>query len=154
MAFKSDIELRQASKDVLYELEMFQNSVRLLQTGNYTPYNNITVYNALLESFVIHTRNLIDFFYPPQHTKKDDIAAWHFYDDPKWWSLNCPIMSPQLEEARSRANKQAAHLTYTRANLKGNRWMWDEINHKVAPLARLFLSTVSPDRIASHRLSF
>lgn len=70
--------------------------------------------NALLESFVIHLRNLIDFFYPPASSKPDDVVAGDFFSSSEEWEQLRPVMSAALTAARGRANKEISHLTYAR----------------------------------------
>ena len=67
----------------------------------------------MLESFAIHLRNLIDFFYtPPNHARNDDLVAADFFDPPTSWNPG-PI-SKSLSDARERANKEISHITYKR----------------------------------------
>jgi hypothetical protein len=69
--------------------------------------------SALLESFAIHLRNLIDFFYTqPENARNDDLVAADFFDSPGAWNLG-QIPKP-LCDARKRANKEISHITYKR----------------------------------------
>jgi hypothetical protein len=64
--------------------------------------------NILLESCVLHLRNLVDFFYP-QTPKQDDVTARSYI--PGWGARSLPL---ELQEFRVRANKELAHITLTR----------------------------------------
>jgi hypothetical protein len=74
--------LRRYSKDhLLYEVEMFFRVGHLLMTGQFQtsqPEIAIVLHNAIIESFVLHLRNLLDFFYTPP--RKTDVGATMFYD--------------------------------------------------------------------------
>ena len=67
--------------------------------------------NILIEGFVIHLRNVIDFLYTkPQPT---DVCAEDFFPAGDWDKIRPPLSST-LEAARIRANKEIAHLTIDR----------------------------------------
>lgn len=97
---------------------------------------------ALLESYVIHLRNLIEFFYRRRAELKDyqktDIVAEDFFDD----AVNCstPQMSAEMKRAQNRANKEVSHLTAGRQIGKGEDWkvvqLFEEINAVATGFAR------------------
>ena len=65
--------------------------------------------SVLIESFVTHLRNLIDFFCTAAgKEREDDVIAADFCPG---WSEN---MSGTLKEAKERANKELSHLTLGR----------------------------------------
>ena len=69
--------------------------------------------SASLESFAIHLRNLIDFFYTQSgNAQTDDLVAANFFDSPSAWNLGA--MPQLLKDARERANKEISHITYKR----------------------------------------
>jgi hypothetical protein len=86
----SDPELLDYSKEhVVYELWMF----RAVGQALITPLQmSQPLRNALIESFAIHLRNLIDFFYPAQ-IQADDVFAAEFFDDPHEWEKASTISS-------------------------------------------------------------
>jgi hypothetical protein len=48
--------------------------------------SSIAQINAFIESFTIHLRCLLNFFYMPTHqAHKEDVLAEHFFDDPADW---------------------------------------------------------------------
>ncbi len=63
--------------------------------------------NAVLESYVLHLRNLINFFFCKPN-KPDDVVGRDFVAD---WG---PTISLTLEKARTRANKEMNHITSQR----------------------------------------
>lgn len=106
----TDQELRDYSKEhVVYELSMF----RAVGEALIAPVQiSQALRNALIESFAIHLRNLIDFFYPTQ-VQADDVIAAEFLDDPHQWE-KISLVSQALSFARVRAHKEVSHLTRKR----------------------------------------
>jgi hypothetical protein len=67
---------------------------------------------AGIESFGLHLRNLIEFFYPSANGGKgrnNDVMATDFLSSQK-----LPLITEKLKEARERANKELVHLTTAR----------------------------------------
>jgi len=72
-----------------YEVDMFLWSAGLLSNpstrlGGPTPADVRRFNFALIEGFVLHLRNLIDFFYPVT-LRKTDVAAEDFFTDSAEW---------------------------------------------------------------------
>ena len=109
----------------------------LLFTGQFA---SPEVQYACLESFAIHSRNLIDFLYPPERTKDDDVFAKHFFTDPQTWRGLSKSLPPSLKDARIQANKQISHLTYYRLSVKRKQknWYFDAITAALDPLIATF----------------
>src|SRR5437868_5537964 len=97
----SDSELADYSGEhLLYELQIFLFAGKELARPNMTG----PMRSVLIESFVVHLRNLIDFFFtPPNH--EDDVTAIHFC--PQW----AEVIPDTLRVAKERANKELSHLT-------------------------------------------
>lgn len=96
-----------SQEHLLYELHMFR------WVGENLPIDKGFLLSALLESFAIHLRNLIVFFYTgPSNARDDDLVAADFFDSPSSW--NPGTMPRSLNDARERANKEVSHITYKR----------------------------------------
>jgi hypothetical protein len=67
--------------------------------------------NALLESFTVHARCLIDFFW--KTPKGDDASAAHFCPDGSWERARGTIPD-EVSKVNPRVGKEIAHLTYAR----------------------------------------
>jgi hypothetical protein len=76
--------------------------------GNIKPDMDAYLHDALLESFLVHLRSLIDFFY--RGGQDDDVVAKDFFDKPGEWSAN---ESTLLTSAHTRANKELSHLQFS-----------------------------------------
>jgi hypothetical protein len=104
----SNQQLLDYSKEhLLYELYMF----RWLSEN--LPADKGFLLSALLESFAIHLRGLIDFFYTrAERAQDDDLVAADFFDSPDTWDPG--IIPKSLFDARTRTNKEVGHITYER----------------------------------------
>jgi len=79
-----------------------------------------------LESFLLHSRNLIDFFTTNQTNKfKDDIVASDFQTDCHKWVITVKEDIEFLEETKVRINKELAHLTTKRKCGRSNEKEWN-----------------------------
>lgn len=112
-----------SEEHLLYEFHIFRWVAENL------PGEKRFLLSALLESFAIHLRNLIDFFYTqPGNARHDDLVAAHFFDSPGAWNLG--QIPKSLNEARERANKEISHITYKRKGAMDPTKPW--------PVAELF----------------
>jgi hypothetical protein len=93
-----------SGEHLLHELKMFWWVHGHIPPEDQDPFQH----DAAIECFVLHLRNLIDFFYPRESVRPDDVVATDFMDDPKNWSGRA---STTLEAARGRSDKELSHLT-------------------------------------------
>ena len=101
---------------VEYEIGMFRWAINNLRQFAPSP-----LHDVVLESFAVHARNLINYFYGG--SGNDDILANDFIPD---WETIRPPITPVLSEAKSKANKQLSHLSYSRLNkYSGSNKSWD-----------------------------
>ncbi len=140
---RDDQVLKEASYHLQYEIGMiFETALKL------NDQKDIVVYNALFESFLIHTRNLIYFFYgEPVY---DDIVASHFIFG---WELVRGVKSILLKRLEEEANKKVAHLTYQR--FSGDyAWDVDEITHDLRPVIKKFCDLVDDVKVMANFKSY
>lgn len=119
--------LRKAAEHLYYEAWMFYQTLVLLRQ----PRHQIEV-NILLDAFVVHTRNLFDFFYPKEHLKPDDMVVADYLLKPKVFNAG-KIKKSELLFIVRKADKQLAHLTYARNryNQKTKPWPFVDIGRKM-----------------------
>jgi hypothetical protein len=114
--------LKYADEHITYEIRMFKETAIFCSNNLIIDKKNEWVTkNAILESFLIHMRNLIDFLYPKQ-PKKDDITI-NDYLSKEVLSLHLPTITNNVSSYRTRANKEIAHLT-TKRNTDPNEKIW------------------------------
>lgn len=104
--------------------------------------------NAILESFIIHVRGLILFFYA-KGPREDDVVSEDFFENPEQWTGIRPKQSELLLEAEKRANKEMAHLTYARLDVTPDRKHWPilEISKEIDNAIEVFIRNAAKDRL-------
>lgn len=123
---KTNNRLIQASEHLLYEYRMMFWTAKELHKA--IPKEGFA-HNAILESFAIHVRNLIEFFFNDTQKYNDDVLADHYFDHEKnEWKNIRPIQSPLLKSTIKQAHKQIAHLTYSRNNFSDDQKLWRFVN--------------------------
>lgn len=112
------------------------------------------IHNALVESFVIHMRGVLDFLCEPRSLKPDDVVARDYFDDPQEWAAIQPPLSELLAHARKRAGKEVAHLTYERLKVTPEEKLWPflEIEKEIMAVLRVFIAKVPRERLAEEWL--
>lgn len=134
----SEIEL------FLYELDMLNGFCKLWMLSPEDGY----IQNALIEAFLIHARNLVDFL-TDKRNKKDDLTCSDFKD------LNgTMIQKTRLEipdKLIDKIHKHLAHLTKARIEEKPN---WDLllIRNKINQGAKIFLDQCPVSYIESSKI--
>jgi len=116
---KDKNKLNKISHHLWYEFQMFLALTQELSKG----YPAGTINNALLESFALHVRNLIDFLYN-DNSSSDDVFAGDFFQRKEDWIKIRPHITPLLDKAKKRANKEVSHLTYARINITPEEKKW------------------------------
>ena len=142
--------LQRSSKEhLLYEVQMFFQLGHLVMTGHFQtsqPEVAIVLHNTIMESFVLHLRNLLDFFYTPP--RKTDVSATSFYDSGHL-PPDFPAESTILSTAHRRAHKEMSHIT-TERHWEGNPaklWEFHRLLREGKPLVEKFLQTASAARL-------
>ena len=138
---RSQDELQYASDHLYYEIGMFTNLAHGLASGMS---GESVINNALLESYTIHARILLDFLYA-ERPKADDVIAEDFFDDPAKWRNAMPQKSEKVQFAHRRVGKEVAHLTYARQDVtpETKPWPFIEIANEVNAVFAQFLHIVS-----------
>ena len=136
---KDKEKLKCISSHLYYEFSMCTALTQEMIKG----YPPGTINNALLQSFALHVRNLIDFLYNDKH-QPDDVYAGDYFETPeKWQQLRNAIM-PGLARAKKRANKEIAHLTYSRLDVaqKEKKWAFVDLSGEMVKAFDPFVTNV------------
>ncbi|MBK9928198.1 MAG: hypothetical protein IPP66_23265 [Anaerolineales bacterium] len=144
---RSQGQLRDASNHLFYEIWMFQTLAKGMASGIA---GNGAINNSLLESFAIHVRALIGFFYS-DNPRPDDIIAEDFFENDNEWKNIRPVITEILINAKKRADKEIAHLTYNRLDITPEQKPWEFIrifSNLQAPI-KIFLENASTDLLGS-----
>ena len=132
--------LRKASDHLHYEIWMFMTVARSMATG---VYGQGALNNAMLESFTIHARVLLDFFYS-KRPQKDDVIAEDFFNEPAEWHNIRPEMTEILKKLNKRVGKEVAHLTYARQDItpEDKQWYLNQIAQDMSVVVNKFLANL------------
>lgn len=112
---RSDDELKQASEHLYYEYWMFVTLANVQSSG---AFGQSAINKALLESFTIHTRAILDFLYRDESREEDDVLAIDFFNTPDGWKSTRPEKSSTHKSVHKKVGKEVAHLAYARQEIK------------------------------------
>lgn len=145
---KSTQTVINALDHLAYEVWMFE-SVIVAMSSNIT--GNGILNNAIIESFAMHIRNIIQFFYK-DNPQPSDVVAADCFSDPSTWDNICPQITVNLQKAKSRAHKEIAHLTYDRIKVTPEKkpWPYQEIYKDLVYLLQIFLNSVPSNLLSDH----
>jgi hypothetical protein len=140
-------QLRAEARTISYEFVQLCESAERLRKGVFLA-DRITLNNTV-QGFVTACRNLSCFFFP--HTahfpnlEGDDLGAVEYVPD---WPARCPAPSLLLQDAKTTANKQVAHMTGERRDLnagpgKEHLWLIDDIERELLGVVRVFLGALA-----------
>jgi hypothetical protein len=103
--------------------------------------------SAMLESLLLHTRVLHDFFCKDSRLKADDILASDFIDtwDAKLAEAKCPYIASR----KDRLHKALAHLSTQRVKYESDNKEWDiaSIQSEVSALIAEFKNALPTDQV-------
>jgi hypothetical protein len=114
----SESRLRRfAEEHLLYEAGMlYEVTVKLMNRHHE---DDPVVEDALLESFGVHNRNLIDFLWLDRPMKHTDAIARDWIEG---WQP--PAMSERLANVKDRVGKEMVHLSYNRLDVPEDEKGW------------------------------
>ena len=141
---RSPTKLKEAAEHVQYEINRLIDAQELL-SRNLSP----ALTNLVLESFLIHVRNLDAFFYNPRKNR-NDVLAEDFYPDASEWAENRPQLPKVIKENRTRLHRSLAHLSYSRLRYTGEnkKWPHDKMRTEMLKVVKEFLRYLPSDRRA------
>ncbi len=102
-------------------------------------------HDAVLESFAVHLRNLIEFLYGPRKFENNAIAE-DFFADPARWRALSGTKPEDLDRAQKQGHKQIAHISFERVGAD-KRWYVGALTERLHEVVRAFLDNADEDRI-------
>lgn len=103
--------------------------------------------SALLESFLLHVRNLRDFLFRDSSNHKDDVLAVDYFILQEDWRKIRPPMGKYLNGLRERINKALAHISYTRLDYRMDKlWNVEQIKNDLTLPWNAFLNAIPPEK--------
>jgi hypothetical protein len=147
--------LTYSAEHVAYEVDMFFNLAGMLsQPSRKVVANSVDqariINNSLVEAFGIHVRNVVDFLYI-DNPRPSDVVATDFFSQGQWQALR-PVITQNLENARTRANKELAHLTTDR--ISGTNptkdWAFADLANEVRTIVQLFARNAQSSALSAN----
>ncbi len=108
-----------SGEHLFYEIQMLFDLHKRFDT----PPEDSCLYGALLESYIIHTTTLLEFFYKPA-LKVDDAQAIHFIKDIPFWKRDMPRYESYFRKFSRKRNRELVHLSYKRLEVTDEDRAW------------------------------
>lgn len=139
----SDLK-KMSNEHISYEIQMFRATITRMTNGGLS----LDEHNALLESFLIHARCLLDFLYQTEKPRPDDVIADDFFEDPSIFHKLLPHSIPAAEYLKQRTGKEVAHLTYGRLKVSATEKVWNigQIHDQLAEALAIFFECLTADQ--------
>lgn len=141
----SQYYLKQISHDDLsYEIQMFEATAYKLKFGELDSLGK----NVMLESFLLHSRCLLDFLYPPENLRPDDVIADDYFDEPELFRKKMLKKLPVSDYLKKKTGKRVMHLTYSRLSVENDEKIWQvgDIHDQLAGSLEIFFETISQEQ--------
>jgi hypothetical protein len=143
-----DSDLQMASDYLEYHTRMFVEALLWLRDSSAQGLPKDTIWNAVLEDYLVHARLLIHFICNSSARRDEDVIAVHYFHDlPGYYT---PLTDAFLLDWAQKIGGNLVHIT-TKAMpaLKSQQiWPVDEIADKLVPGLRMFLTAVPETRLA------
>src|SRR5262245_33687947 len=133
----SDADLLRYSKNhVRYEIDMFfRVGFELLPLNS----DDLLYKNVLVESFATHLRNLLFFLYPYSPYPEDIISDHCFLVPVDDWKKKRPKETAAFRDARDRASQEVSHLTVSRRDGNGSKWLILDLMKNINTVLKIFV---------------
>jgi len=140
---RTDEKLRQGAKSVNYEIKM------LLGTMTYRsdPLDPI-MSNMILESFLVHVRNLFEFLFKRMEKHGDEVRSAQFITDDdknKIWRVKQKEFEDILQDEMGRIHKRLAHISYDRDSCDRG-WVKVNLVIELRNMMQSFINHVPEDK--------
>lgn len=107
-----------------YEVDMiFFSLKKCIELGKTT--ENIPNKNMAIENFLLHARNLLEFFYQPHNKNEKCSYAGHFFNNEDDWGKICPNKTETIKQLEKRVHNEVTHLGYDRISGTPPEKSWD-----------------------------
>lgn len=122
---RSSENLRKLSEDLFYEFYQFIESAKIVGKGLAA---TSQINNAVIESFEVHARILLHFFYPHGERPTDVIAQDFLSNETDWGEVRPMEETDFIADFCSRVSKRIAHLSETRADVSMEDQDWGPVS--------------------------
>ena len=108
----------------LYEIGMLESMTKFHKNLFHAPVDRQFVENIIVETYLLHGRNLLEFFYYDDQ-QQDKATANEFLEKGKDWKKLRPPLTESLKILQRRVNRETTHLTYKRIVGKPESKFWN-----------------------------
>ena len=108
----------------LYEIDMLESIHKYHRDLFNSPVDKQFIENIIVEIFLLHGRNLLEFFYY-DNQKQDRATAEEFLEEGKIWRELRPPLTESLKILQKRVDTETTHLTYERIEGKPESKLWN-----------------------------
>lgn len=151
LKLRTDEELRLLSDHVLWHVKMlFGLSDRIEATAlRVGPSFSAPEDAALLESFAVHARALIEFFWKEGTAWPEDGRAVQFFNDGEWAEIRRP-MEATLDTVFERASWGIVHISFKRVvePAEASEWRFTQVAAAIGRCLQLFIQNVPDTRVS------
>ncbi|HEY1067770.1 MAG TPA: hypothetical protein VGE52_16720 [Pirellulales bacterium] len=151
-------DLRRELSTLSYDFEKLRERTERLKSGVHI--NDRIANDALVDAFAVTCRRLATFFLSGtrdfQEPRGTDLVADDYISD---WRIHCPTDFPELKQAKTKADKEVAHITAERRGLNSNDgpeslWNIHAIEQELLLLLGVFLNHLDPLKFGGSELRF
>ncbi|MDD2487754.1 MAG: hypothetical protein PHS92_05290 [Candidatus Gracilibacteria bacterium] len=126
---------------IIYEIEMLYISMKCFKNKELSIYNSI-----FIENFLIHERNLMDFFGKKTRCKKDGCSKCGIQDEDDALCLDFGFNTKKFDyKTKQKINKSLSHISYSRNN-GNNIWDIKEMGEQMLIISGEFLLLLKSKR--------
>jgi len=148
----SESELRDGAGFVRYEFQMLTKAAEIWKAKNLGTYSKSNKWERrrTTDVFLLHARNLLDFFAPRKSAREADVEAKHY--DPSWeCSEGSSLAGRTIVQWRDQIDKLLSHVTYNRTtmineNTSASRWPIESLNKELVAMLDGFLMALPESR--------
>lgn len=149
---RTEDELKAVSENLYYKFLMIDECAKGLNEG--LAGNNRIVNNALLDSFLIQSRELLYFFKPTNNSRPDDVVASDYIPNSSEWIAardKLPLQTEFIEKFCKQVSKLVVHLSYEIINFRSEELNWGnqgkQVYEYLSQAYRLFIKLVPTDSL-------
>lgn len=134
-----------------YEVDMFFFALKKIMDPNKQKSSEITAnINMALEDFLLHARNLLEFFYHACPKTDKRACAEHFFKNQKDWLKICPAKTDDIKKLENRVNGEVTHLGYNRFDGVSTEKLWNNVQllHDFMNIVKIFINNAEEKYIS------
>jgi hypothetical protein len=122
----TNLQLKKGAVHANYEIGMLLDTAQVLSLEDQNA--DVTIRRALLESWLLHIRGVIEFFHPGPKADPDTVRAEWYVASIANWEKALPKLNKRERARRKALHKHLAHISYLR---DARRTRWSSNDHRI-----------------------